>query len=172
MPEDATFAALCDETLVGFVKFNGPGRAAGREDGPAVSGLRHAASESLPDRDESQWELGLNGQPADPWQHSMYLPLQNVDTLEVDTFVTSSKTGRNAVGVLLKHYERMRKDHAGDVPLVQLRSGGFQHKDPRVGWVSTSRCSSSSGAGRPTSSPSLTRPSPAFSTMTLFRALT
>ena len=53
-----------------------PRRAAGSHDGPAVSGLHHAAKmRDLPDRDESQWELGLDGQPADPWG-SMYLPLQ------------------------------------------------------------------------------------------------
>ena len=135
VPEDTTFAALCDETLGRLREVQRPRRAAGHKMGLLYQGFVMPQVESLPDRDESQWELGLDGEPADPWGHWMYLPLQNVDTLEVDTFVTSSKTGRSAVGVLLKHYERLRKDHAGEVPLVQLRSGGFQHKDPRVGWV-------------------------------------
>ena len=136
VPEDTTFAALCGDTLVGFRKFNGPGQMPDEKMGLLYHGFIMPQVSTLPDRDQDAWELGLNGELEDPWGHWMFLPLQNVDTLEVDTFVTSSRTGRNAVGVLLRHYERLRKDHAGDVPLVQLRSSGFQHKDPRVGWVS------------------------------------
>jgi hypothetical protein len=133
VPEDATFAALCGETLVGFRKFNGPGQLPDEKMGLLYSGFVMPQVSTLPDRDQSAWELGLNGEVEDPWGHWMFLPLQNVATLEVDTFTTSSKTGRNAVGVLLKHFERLRKDHPGMVPLVQLRSSGFQHRDERIG---------------------------------------
>ena len=75
-------------------------------------------SENLPDRDESQWELGLNGEPEDPWGHRMYLPLQNVDTLECRHVRDLVEDRPHAVGVLLRHYERLRKDHPGEVPLV------------------------------------------------------
>jgi len=89
----------------------------------------------LGDTDMSKWELGLDGKPADPWQHHQYLVLQDAETKEVFTFVTSSVTGRRAVGTLLKHYNRMRQGKEEAYPLVKLKVGGFQHRDDRVGWV-------------------------------------
>ena len=136
IPEDDEFVALCGETLVGWVKFNGEGEAPDRAMGLLYDGFALPPVGSLPDRDESKWEIGLDGQPADPWQHQMYLVLQHVETLELFTFVTSSKTGRRAVGNLLRHYDRMRKTHPDELPVVRLRTGGFQHKDARVGFVS------------------------------------
>ena len=91
--------------------------------------------ESLGDLDESQWPIGLDNLPADPWQHQLYLVLQRTTTMEMFTFVTSSKTGRRAVGNLLRHYDRVRKAHPDDCPVVRLKVGGFPHDDDRVGWV-------------------------------------
>jgi hypothetical protein len=31
----------------------------------------------------------------------------------------------------------MRKTHPGEIPVVWLRTGGFKHKDDRVGFVTT-----------------------------------
>ena len=53
------------------------------------------------------------------------------------TFATSSKTGRRAVGTLLKHYDRMQKTNPGELPVVRLRTGGFQHRDAQIGFVTT-----------------------------------
>ena len=80
---------------------------------------------------------GLDGRPADPWQHHMYLVLQQAETKELFTFVTCSMTGRRGVGNLLRHYDRLRRSNAAEVPVVRLRTGGFKHKDDRVGSVST-----------------------------------
>jgi hypothetical protein len=35
------------------------------------------------------------------------------------------------VGALLRHYDRI----PGRYPVVRLQPGGFNHRDPRVGWV-------------------------------------
>jgi hypothetical protein len=63
--------------------------------------------------------------------------LQHADTKEMFTFSTSSMTGRRAVGNLLHHYDRMRRLHPDELPVVRLRAGGFQHKDDRIGFVPT-----------------------------------
>ena len=46
-------------------------------------------------------------------------------------------TGRRAVGNLLRHYDRMQRTHPDELPVVRLKVGGFQHRDERIGWVST-----------------------------------
>lgn len=135
--ENAEFTVLADETLIGWIKFNGDGEPPSREMGLLYDGFAMPARESLGDLDTAQWELGLDGQPADPWQHHQYLVLQHTGTAELFTFVTSSKTGRRAVGNLLRHFDRMRKTHPDELPVVRLRTGGFQHRDDRVGFVNT-----------------------------------
>jgi hypothetical protein len=63
------------------------------------------------------------------------LVLQQCDTRELFTYSTQNKTGRRAVGSLLRHYNR--RSTPDDVPIVRLRVGGYQHRDTRIGWVST-----------------------------------
>ena len=53
MPEDATFAALCGQTLIGFWKFNGPGRLPDKKMGLLYPGFVMPQVSRLPDRDES-----------------------------------------------------------------------------------------------------------------------
>ena len=134
---DAEFIALCDETVVGHIKFNGEGNPPDRVMGPLYGGFVMPSRESLGDLDQTEWPEGLSGKREDPWKHQMMLPLQNSETRELYTFLTSSTTGRRAVGNLLHHYDRMQRTNPGEVPVVRLKSGGFQHKDDRIGWVST-----------------------------------
>jgi hypothetical protein len=135
--EDVDFIALCDQTLIGWIKFNGEGAPPERKMGALYDGFAMPSRESLGDTDISTWETGLDGRPQDPWTNQVYLVLQRGDTAELATFVTSSKTGRRAVGNLLRHYERMRTTNPGELPVVRLKRSGFDHRDPRVGWVST-----------------------------------
>ena len=124
IPDNAEFVALCDQVLVGWIKFNGDDNPPDREMGLLYDpAFRMAARESLGDLDESSWEVGLSGERQDPWIHQICLVLQRTDTAELFTFVTSSKTGRRAVGNLLRHYDRMRRTHADDFPRVRLSSG-------------------------------------------------
>jgi len=131
---DEDFVALCDETLVGYIKFNSDAPP-DREMGLLYQGFIPPRRETLGDTDETKWEPGLSGQPTDPWRNQMCLVLQNVATRELATFTTSSVTGRRAVGNLLRHFDRMRRAGPNEYPIVRLRPGGFNHKDPRVGWV-------------------------------------
>jgi hypothetical protein len=103
--------------------------------GLLYSDFRMPPRDSLGDNDAAAWELGLDGKPADPFQHHVYLVLENAETHEMFTFVTSSQTGRRAIGNLLKHFDRVQKTDAGHYPLVKLKTGGFTHRDERVGWV-------------------------------------
>jgi hypothetical protein len=135
--EDTAFVVLADETLVGFVKFNGPGEPPDRVMGLLYGGFTMPARDSLGDLDQTRWQEGLDGRPSDPWQHQMYLVLQQADSKEMFTFVTGSTTGRRAVGNLLRHYDRLRRSNVDEVPVVRLRTGGYKHKDDRVGWVNT-----------------------------------
>jgi hypothetical protein len=131
------FIALCDQTLVGYLKFNGEGEPPDRIMGLLYDGFVMPTVDSLPDRDKTNWEDGLDGEPSDPWQHHMYLVLQRSDTAELFTFDTGSKTGRRAVGTLLRDFDRSQRTHPNTYPVIRLKVTGFDHKDSRVGRVLT-----------------------------------
>jgi hypothetical protein len=135
--DDVDFTALVDQILIGFIRFNGEGAPPDRVMGLLYEGFMMPSRKSLGNLDQSQWEMGLDGKPQDPWSHQVYLVLQRGDSGELFTFVTSSITGRRAVGTLLRHYDRMQRTRPDQYPVVRLKVGGFQHKDDRVGWVKT-----------------------------------
>jgi hypothetical protein len=133
--DDIDFIALCDQTAIGLIRFNGEGNPPDYRMGLLYDGFTMPDRESLGDNDPTTWELGLDGRPADPWRHFVYLVLQRGDTGELFTYTTSSVTGRRAIGNLLRHYDRMSRTHPDMYPVVRLKVGGFNHRDERVGWV-------------------------------------
>jgi hypothetical protein len=135
--DDVDFVALCDQTMVGWIKFNGQGEPPDRHMGLLYDNYDMPPRSTLGDDDRSKWETGLDGRPADPWQHHVYAVLQRGDTRELVTYVTSSITGRRAIGNLLRHYNRMQRTDPDFYPVIRLKVGGFQHRDDRVGWVKT-----------------------------------
>ena len=136
VPEGSEFYALLDETLIGWVKFgDAPGEPPTKIMGRLYDNFQMPARASLGDTDPERWPLGLDNEPDDVWKHYIYVVLQHTGTSEMFTFVTSSKTGRRACGNLLRHFDRIRRTHPGEVPVVRLGKGGFAHRDTRVGWV-------------------------------------
>jgi hypothetical protein len=135
--DDVDFIALVDETLIGWIRFNGQGEPPDRVMGLLFDGFVMPPRSSLGDDDEAKWNIGLNGRPEDCWQHQVNLVLQRVDTRELFTFSTSSVTGHRCVGTLLRYYDRLRRADPDSYPVVRLKVGGFQHRDDRVGWVKT-----------------------------------
>ena len=133
------FIALCDETLVGWIRFYNdgetpPDRVQGLLfDGFILPAARHAGRYG---RDPVE-HRSLRESRKIRGSIKTALVLQQTETRELYTFVTTSITGRRAVGNLLRHYKRMRKTNPDEVPVVRLRPGGFNHRDPRVGWVPT-----------------------------------
>ena len=131
--EAAEFIALCDEALIGWIKFHRDGETPpDRVMGLLYDGFVMPPRETLGDMDATKWLAGLSGQPEDPWKHQMCLVLQQVATGELFTYVTTSDTGRRSVGNLLRHYDRMRRAGTNEVPVVRLRAGGFNHRNPQI----------------------------------------
>ena len=137
VPEGKEFVAIYDQIQVGWIKFNGRGNPPDRRMGALFDGFAPPLREELGDTDEALWERNLSGQPDDPWKSQILLPLQSVETLELYIFGTTSLTGRKAVGNLINHCTRMSRQQPDDYPIVRLATGGFQHRDERVGWVKT-----------------------------------
>jgi hypothetical protein len=137
IPEGTQFVVIYEQIQGGWIKFMGKGNPPERKQGNLFEGFVPPDRESLGDLDQSEWEEGLSGKPADPWQFQILLPLQNVETGELFVFNTSSITGRRAVDGLVAACARMQRTEPNDYPVVKLRVGGFQHRDERIGWIKT-----------------------------------
>jgi hypothetical protein len=85
-------------------------------------GQQHPVRDDLPDQDESLWEEGLSGEPADPWKDSRYLRCVDPQTGADYTFVTDSYGGRRAIGELKSQISNVRFAHPGAVPVIALAS--------------------------------------------------
>jgi hypothetical protein len=133
--EDVDWTFLGDQTLIGWIKFI-PDQPPDRRMGLLYEGFVMPARSTLGDDDPAQWPLGLSGVAEDVWKHQNCIVLQKAGTDELATFLTTSTTGRRAVGNLLRHYERTLKMYPGMLPVIRLKKSGFEHRDPRIGWVS------------------------------------
>jgi hypothetical protein len=137
IPEGTEFVVIYDQTQGGWVKFMGKGNPPERKQGPLFAGFVPPKREELGDLDQSEWEEGLSGKPADPWQFQLLLPLQHKESGELFVFQTTSVTGRRAVDRVIQWCARMMTTEPDMYPVVKLRISGFEHRDDRVGWVKT-----------------------------------
>jgi hypothetical protein len=137
IPERTQFTVIYDQVVGGWIKFMGKGNAPIRKQGRLFEGVVPVPRSELGDNDREEWELGLSGQPQEPWQIQLLLPLQNVETGELFVFQTTSVTGRRAVDNLIQQCAQMQKKDPDHYPVIKLRIGGFEHRDERVGWVKT-----------------------------------
>jgi hypothetical protein len=125
--QDRNFAVIHDQIQVGYIKFGGKGEAPERRMGPLFNGYRPPPRSELGDLDQTQWDIGLNGQPQDPWQPQIQIPLADVMTEELYLFGTTSVTGRKACGNLIAQAQRMARNDPDNYLVVALRTGGFNH---------------------------------------------
>jgi len=137
IPEGTQFVVIYDQIQAGWIKFMGKGNPPVRKQGNVFEGFVPPDRETLGDTDEGEWEVGLSGKPADPWQFQLLLPLQGVETSELFVFNTSSITGRRAVDNLIQACGRMQRTEPDVYPVIKLRISGFEHRDERIGWIKT-----------------------------------
>jgi hypothetical protein len=85
-------------------------------------GERAPERDQLPDNDQSQWPIGINKLPADPWVYQYLLPMEDQRTGEVRIFVGSSFGGRRAVADLCAAYSRRAvKNKSSGQPIITLQ---------------------------------------------------
>jgi hypothetical protein len=137
VPEGTRLAVIYPGTRVCWVKFQGKGKPPERKGGAIFDGFVPASRESLGDTDESLWDRDLNGRPQDPWILQLMIPMQVVDSEELLIYVALSMTSRNDADALIAQCERMRRTEPNDYPVIKLTVSGFNHRDPRVGFIKT-----------------------------------
>jgi hypothetical protein len=104
------------------------------EGGKPVEAIVRQPGQYLPARntlgylEEAEWERGIGGEPADPWQNTRHVYLVNPVSAAIYTFTTASNGGCSAVSALGGAIKRMRAAHPNAVPVVELRAEEMQTK--------------------------------------------
>jgi hypothetical protein len=134
LPEGTELACHWDQARSGYQRFNGEGERPDVRLGLVFSAQSLPRRDELGDTDESQWPISkLSGRAEDPWREIMMVPLESVEAGELYIFQTSSVTGLRAVANLLRQASRLASKDPDNLPVVKLRSGGFDHR--KFGWV-------------------------------------
>jgi hypothetical protein len=141
--EGTEFIAFIDEVARGWIKFE-DGSVTDRRIVKVAAG-HPPKREELDDTDSSQWEIGDDGKPRDPWVFQWLLPMSPADAEgDLTVFCTSSKGDIGAIGLLCKVYGRSQRN--GLLPIVALKTTSYKHPVygkvlkpdlPIVGWHRT-----------------------------------
>jgi hypothetical protein len=127
IPEGTEYIAFIDEVARGWVRFEDK-KVTDRKIVKVRDG-HPPKREDLDDDDESQWEVDeKTGKPRDPWVLQWLLPMAPVDAEgDLVVFVTSSKGGMSAIGLLCKVYGRSQRN--GLLPIVALKTAHYKHPE-------------------------------------------
>jgi hypothetical protein len=90
--------------------------------------------------EDGGWEIDkVSGQPRDPWQLSNMVVLREIgtsgETEGLYTFVTSSRGGQSAIGMLAKLYGRKIREDDTLLPVVELEGSSYPHSNKRFGII-------------------------------------
>ena len=122
--EDVDFIALCDETLVGYIRFRGQGEPP--EQIVACSTTAFSCSQSRACQIESaEWEIRLDGQAFRSISASECMSCYSRPTRRGVHFRDLLEDGRRAVGDLL-NLDGLRRTQSDEVPMIACVKGGYQ----------------------------------------------
>jgi hypothetical protein len=125
VPTGTKFVALLHETRKGFIKFNGDGAP------PDVRMVRidedaDIEREELGDNDQTNWPIGLSGEPEDPWKEQYAIPMMRHDAGgELYVYIARGVVAMNSAGDLLGRWRYHPKRAAGLIPVILIESGTY-----------------------------------------------
>jgi len=93
-----------------------------------AKGQKAPDRETLGDLDKSEWEIGLNDEPKDPWVKQFLLPFEFINTGDRVTFRTSSGGGKRAVAELCSLCAFRSKRGDPSIPVIKIESTTFPGK--------------------------------------------
>jgi hypothetical protein len=137
LPLGTELVALMATLETGFIEWTGgiPGE---RIMGRIIAGFVPPRVHELPRRDKTTWEYGDDGQPKDPFDLTNELVfVDRREKTKAFTFSTSSKGGLSALGELARAFGAHMRTNPGEVPVIKLDTGSYQHSNRAYGRIKT-----------------------------------
>lgn len=129
IPDGTRCIARVDLTQTGWVRWSG-GTITQRVMGAVGEGFVPPPREELGDTDKNHWDRDTKtGEPRDPWQFQMSMPITRLDTDETYSFTAGSKGGLSALNKLVRVFStRIDRGKTG-LPIVELRADFYKHHE-------------------------------------------
>jgi hypothetical protein len=128
VPLGTEYIAHIQQWVRGWVKFKA-GCLVEHRVGKVADGFVVPEREELDETDQATWEKSPSGEVKDPWSKQSYLPLENIESGEIVTFVSGSGGGRQAVSTLCSKAAR----HITTMGLPVIELGTEKYKNKRYG---------------------------------------
>ena len=93
-----------------------------------AEGIAPPERDELDDNDPSNWKIGVDGKPKDPWSLQYLLPLENLENGDVVIFTTPSVGGKMGVAEPCRAWARRAKKGSRALPIVKLSTTDMQTK--------------------------------------------
>jgi hypothetical protein len=128
IPLGTQYVAHANQLTYCWIKFRDK-QVVERRHGKAAEKWVPPEREELDDNDKSKWEIGLDGQPKDPWVFQHLIPFENLESGEVSIFATSSAGGQIATEELVREYAyRLKRKKSRALPIIKLSTSTFMSK--------------------------------------------
>jgi hypothetical protein len=130
IPDGTRCIAHADEITLGWIKWvdGRPAPEPDRHVGRVADKFIPPQRDKLGDDDPRQWEQ-QDGEPRDPWQFQMTVPVSRLDTGESYQFATGSKGGLACVSKLTRAYgRRTQEEKPPGLPIVELKADSYKHR--------------------------------------------
>jgi hypothetical protein len=114
--------------VYGFVKF-WDGKPVAQRIGRIADGFQLPDRDDLGDNDKKEWQRDSTGKEKDPWSKQYYVPMEDIDSGEITTFVTGSDGGEKALGKLFDAFARNVRNGQNGLPVIKLLSGSYRHRE-------------------------------------------
>lgn len=111
----------------GWIRWH-DGKPAERRMAHVATGQPPVPRDSLGHADEALWEKDDEGKPRDPWRKSIEIPVREISGEKREFMLAGSGVGfEGACKALFKAFGEQMRANSGKVPVIELRSGKYQH---------------------------------------------
>jgi len=139
--EGTKFVVLMDDMQVGWQKWMDSKPTEQRFQKITDPSFQHVSRKDLDAQDESEWEIGDDGKPRDPWSATSLVFLKNVgdygEEATLYTLPANSKGLLKAVGELSKIYAAKVRQDPSVNPIVEVGSDSYMHPNKAYGRIKT-----------------------------------
>jgi hypothetical protein len=125
--EGTRLVVSLDDALIGWQKWTDK-RPTDQRMVPLSASWKMQVRRELGDNDESLWERDANGNPRDPWQRVIYVPMAD-EAGDAYTFTSGSQGGIRSIGKLARAVVQGRKSHPDELPIVALTTDVYDHRE-------------------------------------------
>ena len=118
--------------LYGYIRFDS-GKLVEQIVGPVIEDFEPPPRSELGFLTQSEWPIGLDGKPTDPYQLRYAVPMKRVGQFgEIFTYVTTTPTALDRVGNLLDMIASRGTFHRGSLPIIELQTDSFASRYGRM----------------------------------------